>query len=89
MHPAVRFLVIVGFLSFITLRRWMLQRNAYTPGPVDVQQLVSSTTEGEPCLEGLTAQLRKQLSETNPYPPSALPAESPAENFLDLLGGTA
>ncbi|WOX21074.1 hypothetical protein [Streptomyces solicathayae] len=78
--------VLLLTLSFMTLRRWMLQRNAYKPGPVDVQQLVSSTTEGEPCLEGLTAQLRKQLSETNLYPPSALPAESPAENFLDLLG---
>ncbi|MEU6878029.1 hypothetical protein [Streptomyces sp. NPDC046712] len=73
-------------LSFVALRRWMLQRNAYKPGPVDVQQLVSSTTEGEKCLAGLTAQLRKQLSETNLYPPAALPAESPAENFLDLLG---
>lgn len=72
--------------SFWALRRWMLQRNAYKPGPVDVQQLVASTAEGEPYLEGLTAQLRKQLSETNLYPPSALPAESPAENFLDLLG---
>ncbi|MFE7546847.1 hypothetical protein [Streptomyces gardneri] len=72
--------------SFVALRRWMLQRNAFKPGPVDVQQLVTSTAEGEPSLEGLTAQLRKQLSETNLYPPSALPAESPAESFLDLLG---
>ncbi|MCT4356177.1 hypothetical protein M5362_23880 [Streptomyces sp. Je 1-79] len=78
--------LILLILSFMALRRWMLQRNAYRPGPVDVQQLVSSTADGEACLDGLTAQLRKQLSETNLYPPSALPAESPAENFLDLLG---
>lgn len=78
--------LLLLILSFVALRRWMLQRNAFKPGPVDVQQLVSSTTDGDPCLEGLTAQLRKQLSETNLYPPSALPAESPAENFLDLLG---
>ncbi len=78
--------LLLLIFSFAAMRRWMLQRNAYKPGPVDVQQLVSSTPEGEQCLEGLTAQLRKQLSETNLYPPSALPAESPAENFLDLLG---
>ncbi|MEU4268490.1 hypothetical protein [Streptomyces sp. NPDC026092] len=78
--------LLLLLFTFMTVRRWMLQRNAFKPGPVDVQQLVSSTTEGEPCLEGLTAQLRKQLSETNLYPPSALPAESPAESFLDLLG---
>ncbi|MFF9910287.1 hypothetical protein [Streptomyces sp. NPDC013457] len=51
-----------------------------------MQRLVSATADHEPSLEGLTAQLRKQLSETNLYPPSALPAESPAESFLDLLG---
>ncbi|MEU9860552.1 hypothetical protein AB0D99_06750 [Streptomyces sp. NPDC047971] len=78
--------LLLLILLFWALRRWMLQRNAFKPGPVDVQQLVASTAEGEPYLEGLTAQLRKQLSETNLYPPSALPAESPAENFLDLLG---
>ncbi|MFI9743006.1 hypothetical protein [Streptomyces sp. NPDC052494] len=78
--------LLLLILSFVMLRRWMLQRNAYKPGPVDVQHLASSTAEGEEHLEGLTAQLRKQLSETNLYPPSALPAESPAENFLDLLG---
>ncbi|KAB2593390.1 hypothetical protein [Streptomyces arboris] len=30
--------------------------------------------------------MRKQLSETYLYPPTALPAEAPADNFLDLLG---
>lgn len=78
--------LLLLFFSFVALRRWMLQRNAFKPGPVDVQRLVSSTAGGDSCLEGLTAQLRKQLSETNLYPPSALPAESPAESFLDLLG---
>ncbi|GHG64649.1 hypothetical protein [Streptomyces griseocarneus] len=77
------FLLIV---CFVLWRRAMLARNAYRPGPVDVQKLVASSPEVEQQVEGLTAQLRKYLSETNLYPPSALPAEAPAENFIDLLG---
>ncbi|GHG64654.1 hypothetical protein GCM10018779_34730 [Streptomyces griseocarneus] len=73
-------------LTFVFWRRAMLARNAYRPGPVDVRKLVASSKEVEPQVEGLTAQLRKYLSETNLYPPAALPAEAPAENFIDLLG---
>ncbi|MFI9235961.1 hypothetical protein [Streptomyces sp. NPDC053079] len=77
-------LLLLAFFAF--LRRWMLARNAYHPGPVDVRRLVASDPEVEQQVEGLTAQLRKHLSETNLYPPTALPAEEPADNFLDLLG---
>lgn len=84
---SVRFgCLLLLLLTFVFWRRWMLARNAHRPGPVDVQKLVASSPEVEQELEGLTAQLRKYLSETNLYPPSALPAETPAENFIDLLG---
>ncbi|MFD7236295.1 hypothetical protein ACFWAT_13440 [Streptomyces syringium] len=77
-------LLLIAF--FVLLRRAMLSRNAYRPGPVDVKRLVASSPDVETQVEGLTAQLRKYLSETNLYPPTALPAEAPADNFLDLLG---
>ncbi|MEU5053487.1 hypothetical protein [Streptomyces sp. NPDC021096] len=78
--------LLMLIVFFVMWRRAMLARNAYRPGPVDVQKLVASGPEVEPQVEGLTAQLRKYLSETNLYPPTALPAEPPADNFIDLLG---
>ncbi|MFI1394573.1 hypothetical protein [Streptomyces sp. NPDC020681] len=78
--------LILFILLLSVLRRLMLMLYAHKPGAVDVKQLVASAPEVEPRVEGLTAQLRKQLSETNLYPPSALPTEAPADNFLDLLG---
>lgn len=70
------------------LRRALLVRNAYRPGPVEVKDLVTAAPEArqQPSVADLSAQFRKQLSETDLYPPSTLPAEPPAENFLDLLG---
>ncbi|MEV5243075.1 hypothetical protein AB0K89_28765 [Streptomyces cinnamoneus] len=76
--------LLVVFL--VLLRRAMLARNAYMPGPVDVQELVAATPEIQGQVQGLTAQLRKHLSETNLYPPTMLPTEAPADNFLDLVG---
>lgn len=70
-------------------RRWLLARNAYKPGPVDVQKLAAAMPEGQPnppVVDDLTERFRKQLSETILYPPSMLPVEAPAESFLDLLG---
>ncbi|MET9735473.1 hypothetical protein ABZZ79_34040 [Streptomyces sp. NPDC006458] len=78
--------LLLLIVLFVALRRWMLMYYAYKPGAVDVKRLVASAPDAEPNLEGLTAQFRKQLSETNLYPPTALPAEAPADNFLDLLG---
>ncbi|MFJ2151807.1 hypothetical protein ACIOHB_23915 [Streptomyces microflavus] len=78
--------LLLLILLFVALRRWMLMYYAHKPGAVDVKKLVSSAPGMEQQLEGLSAQLRKQLSETNLYPPTALPAEAPADNFLDLLG---
>ncbi|MFE3722133.1 hypothetical protein [Streptomyces cyaneofuscatus] len=78
--------LLLLILLFVALRRWMLMYYAHKPGAVDVKKLVSSAPGMEQQLEGLTAQLRKQLSETYLYPPTALPAEAPADNFLDLLG---
>ncbi|MFJ2078244.1 tetratricopeptide repeat protein [Streptomyces sp. ARC12] len=78
--------LLLLILLFVALRRWMLMYYAHKPGAVDVKKLVSSAPGMEHQLEGLSAQLRKQLSETNLYPPTALPAEAPADNFLDLLG---
>ncbi|MFP3986031.1 hypothetical protein U9R90_00660 [Streptomyces sp. E11-3] len=85
--PGVRVgCLLLLVLFFVALRRWMLMHYAHKPGAVDVKKLVASAPDTEPQLEGLTAQLRKQLSETNLYPPAALPAEAPADNFLDLVG---
>ncbi|MFW3476895.1 hypothetical protein ACN24M_38075 [Streptomyces microflavus] len=78
--------LLLLILLFVALRRWMLMYYAHKPGAVDVKKLVSSAPGMEQQVEGLSAQLRKQLSETNLYPPTALPAEAPADNFLDLLG---
>ncbi|WP_329204481.1 tetratricopeptide repeat protein [Streptomyces sp. NBC_00683] len=78
--------LLLLIILFMALRRWMLMYYAHKPGAVDVKKLVASAPGIEQQLEGLTAQLRKQLSETNLYPPTALPAEAPADNFLDLLG---
>ncbi|MFF3244236.1 tetratricopeptide repeat protein [Streptomyces sp. NPDC002870] len=86
---SVRIAVLALLIAaFWALRRALLARNAYQPGPVDVQPLVDATPEGtsKPGVEDLTARFRKHVSETDLYPPSALPAEPPAENFLDLLG---
>ncbi|MGW0823704.1 hypothetical protein [Streptomyces sp. NPDC002845] len=73
---------------FWALRRVLLAGNAYRPGPVDVQPLIDATPEGtsKPRVADLTARFRKHLSETDLYPPTVLPAEAPAEIFLDLLG---
>ncbi|WP_024757276.1 hypothetical protein [Streptomyces exfoliatus] len=78
--------LLLLILLFVVLRRSLLMYYAYKPGAVDVKRLVASSPDVEPKIEGLTAYLRKQLSETNLYPPTALPAEAPADNFLDLLG---
>lgn len=83
----------LGFLTlvivfFVMLRRYLLARNAYLPGPIDVQNLTDATQDPtvEPHLEDLTAQLKEHLSKTHLYPPTFLPVEPPAETFLDLLG---
>ncbi|MGW5421152.1 tetratricopeptide repeat protein [Streptomyces sp. NPDC003943] len=80
---------LIGFVLVLWVwRRAMFVRNAYKPGPVDVQTLVNGTPEKEPSpqVEDLTAQFRMQLSKTELYAPTNLPAETPADNFLDLLG---
>ncbi|MBT2525116.1 tetratricopeptide repeat protein [Streptomyces sp. ISL-99] len=61
---------------------------AYRPGPVDVQPLEDATPPGteKPSDADLTAKLRQRLSESSMYPPSTLPAQAPAESFLELLG---
>ncbi|MEU1377726.1 hypothetical protein ABZ442_29350 [Streptomyces triculaminicus] len=78
--------LLLFLVVLVLLRRAMLGWYAYRPGPVDVRALAASDPDVEPKIEGLTAQLRKHLSETNLYPPTSLPAEPPAANFLDLLG---
>ncbi|MFM9692188.1 hypothetical protein [Streptomyces europaeiscabiei] len=71
---------------FVVWRRAMLARSAYKPGPVDVQALQDATEEAAtPPLADLTAQFRKQLSETSLYPPPGVP-EAPAGSVLDLMG---
>ncbi|MFE5109450.1 hypothetical protein [Streptomyces sp. NPDC056663] len=92
-HPvawtAIAIFISVGLLIFFfcLLRRAMLERNAYLPGSVDVQELVDATPpEKKPLVQDLTSQFRKQISETDLYPPTVLPAEAPPEHFLDLLG---
>ncbi|MFF3329718.1 hypothetical protein ACFYWX_09150 [Streptomyces sp. NPDC002888] len=84
-----RLLCLVLLLGcFWALRRALLARLAYAPGPVDVERLNDATPAGtsKPPVDDLTARLRKHLSETDLYPPATLPAEPPAENFIDLLG---
>ncbi|MFH9065159.1 tetratricopeptide repeat protein [Streptomyces coeruleorubidus] len=80
------FLVVLLLLYFFwrATRAWL----AYKPGPVDVQQLEDATPPGtnKPSNVDLTAKLRQRLSESSMYPPSTLPAQAPAESFLELLG---
>lgn len=75
-------------LLFWAFRRQMIARNAYKPGPVEVCDLEDATagSEDKQLVKDLTAQFRKHLSQTSLYPPSELPAETPPESFLDLLG---
>ncbi len=71
---------------FVIWRRAMFAHSAYKPGPVDVQALENATGEAAtPPLADLTAQFRKQLSETSLYPPPGVP-EAPAGSVLDLVG---
>ncbi|MFC9503887.1 hypothetical protein [Streptomyces sp. NPDC057002] len=84
----------LGFFAAILLllyfywratRAWL----AYKPGPVDVQQLIDSTPPlgtNKPSIEDLTAEFRRQLSESSMYAPTTLPAEAPPTSFLELLG---
>ncbi|MER6305108.1 hypothetical protein [Streptomyces sp. NPDC001657] len=76
-------LVLLYFLWRAT-RAWL----AYKPGAVDVQQLEDATPEGtpKPSDVDLTARLRRRLSDSSMYPPATLPAQAPAESFLELLG---
>ncbi|MFD5463075.1 hypothetical protein ACFWIQ_09645 [Kitasatospora sp. NPDC127059] len=80
--------LVVLLLLLWAWRRAMIAHSAYKPGPVDVQTLVAAMPDeqSKPPVDGLTAQFRKQLSETELYAPTNLPAETPADNFLDLLG---
>jgi hypothetical protein len=61
---------------------------AYTPGPVDVQELIDATPPGmlNPSTTDLTAELRRQLSDIKMYAPTTLPAEAPPTSFLELVG---
>ncbi|MEU8119537.1 hypothetical protein AB0C21_12620 [Spirillospora sp. NPDC049024] len=70
------------------LRRGMLGRTAFKPGPIDVKEFETDIPTGDPvpAAKDLTARFQRQLSETDLYAPINLPAEAPAENFLDLLG---
>ncbi|MGW1376583.1 tetratricopeptide repeat protein [Streptomyces sp. NPDC002446] len=80
------FLVLLLLLYFLwrATRAWL----AYKPGAVDVQQLEDATPEGipKPSDADLTARLRHRLSDSSMYPPATLPAQAPAESFLELLG---
>ncbi|MFI1566864.1 hypothetical protein ACH4ZX_28095 [Streptomyces sp. NPDC020490] len=82
------YLIVLGFTLW-AWRRAMLHRTAYKPGAVQVEDLVAAVTpdvQPQPLTKDLTAQFRKQLSETELYAPTNLPAEAPAESYLDLLG---
>ncbi|MCZ2526060.1 hypothetical protein [Streptomyces sp. HB2AG] len=81
--------LVLLLLVLWALRNAMLRHKAHKPGPVEVQELVNAVpgSGSEHLTKDLTARLRKHLSETDLYPPSTLPAEPPAESFLDLLGG--
>ncbi|SEE68088.1 hypothetical protein SAMN05428938_8058 [Streptomyces sp. KS_5] len=84
----------LGFFAFALLLLYFYWRAtlawlAYKPGPVDVQQLTDSTPilgKNSPSIEDLTAELRRQLSESSMYAPTTLPAEAPTTSFLELLG---
>ncbi|MEU5471766.1 hypothetical protein [Streptomyces lydicus] len=77
-------ILLVLYLLWRATRAWL----AYKPGAVDVQQLEDATPEGTPKPRDtdLTARLRHRLSDSSMYPPATLPAQAPAESFLDLLG---
>lgn len=77
-------LLLLLYLLWRATRAWL----AYKPGAVDVQQLEDATPEGtpKPCDTDLTARLRRRLSDSSMYPPATLPAQAPAESFLELLG---
>ncbi|UKY51054.1 tetratricopeptide repeat protein [Streptomyces inhibens] len=77
-------LLLLLYLLWRATRAWL----AYKPGAVDVQQLEDATPAGtaKPCDADLTARLRRRLSDSSMYPPATLPAQAPAESFLELLG---
>ncbi|MGX1884439.1 tetratricopeptide repeat protein [Streptomyces sp. NPDC055287] len=83
MAPFLAVLLLLYFLWRAT-RAWL----AYKPGPVDVQQLEDATPPGtnKPSNVDLTSKLRQRLSDSSMYPPTTLPAQAPAESFLELLG---
>ncbi|MFI0155602.1 tetratricopeptide repeat protein [Streptomyces lydicus] len=76
--------LLLLYLLWRATRAWL----AYKPGAVDVQQLEDATPDGtpKPCDTDLTARLRHRLSDSSMYPPATLPAQAPAESFLELLG---
>ncbi|MEJ8671707.1 tetratricopeptide repeat protein [Streptomyces sp. MS1.AVA.1] len=61
---------------------------AFMPGPVDVQELTDETSAGllNTSTGDLTAEFRRQLSDSKIYAPTTLPAEAPPMSFLDLVG---
>ncbi|MFH8633295.1 hypothetical protein ACH4CC_26060 [Streptomyces lydicus] len=77
-------MLLVLYLLWRATRAWL----AYKPGAVDIQQLEDATPEGTPKPRDtdLTARLRHRLSDSSMYPPATLPAQAPAESFLELLG---
>ncbi|MFI6766389.1 hypothetical protein [Streptomyces sp. NPDC050355] len=76
--------LLLLYVLWRATRAWL----AYKPGAVDVQQLEDATPEGtpKPSDADLTAKLRRRLSDSSMYPPATLPAQAPAESFLELLG---
>ncbi|MFE1776980.1 tetratricopeptide repeat protein [Streptomyces sp. NPDC059008] len=76
--------LLLLYVLWRATRAWL----AYKPGAVDVQQLQDATPEGtpKPSDADLTAKLRRRLSDSSMYPPATLPAQAPAESFLELLG---
>lgn len=78
-------LVVVTLWAY---RRQAFHATAYKPGAVRVDDLVPAVPEDQPQprIADLTARLRKQLSETELYAPTNLPAVAPTQSFLDLLG---
>ncbi|MEU9119638.1 hypothetical protein AB0C96_07225 [Streptomyces sp. NPDC048506] len=77
-------LLLLLYVLWRATRAWL----AYKPGAVDIQQLEDATPAGapKPSDADLTARLRRRLSDSSMYPPATLPAQAPAESFLELLG---
>ncbi|MFC9683075.1 tetratricopeptide repeat protein [Streptomyces sp. NPDC056948] len=78
-------ILLLLYFYWRATRAWL----AFKPGPVDVQQLIDSTPPlgtNKPSIEDLTAEFRRQLSESSMYAPTTLPAEAPPMSFLELLG---